>query len=815
MSPQAFGEEVPRRGWIGYWSMIVLQTQNAFNDKIAQFLLIPLGGIVAAHYPVESIAGILISLPFILFAPLAGWLSDRFSKRQVMLGAGVIQAVILLFLCWALVLNHLPLALVGFFALATQSAFFSPAKMGITKELIGSRRLGFGVGIQQMTAMLAMLAGQIFAGVWFDERFKSLRHLPDGAWQAALTPMIVVTVVSVISLSLVFVIPKVPAQGGGRLTPKLAVSHFRDLASLWKVPSLRRASLGVGFFWGFAAFLNLWSVKLAKAITGGGEGFGTLSSQFMAAASLGMVAGFGAASFLNRRKIELGWVPLAAFGMMLVSLVLVFTDPATPVFFGALALLAFASALFLVPVNAWMQDAYPPEKRGELQAAVNLQDCLAGVIAVALLETLTRVEAALGLSVLVGFRVDILIAGLCAGGMGWLALRALPRDVVRLLALGMVRSIYRIRVAHPERIPATGGALLLPNHVTFADAFFIASSCPRPVRFVMDEAFVASPVVRRVTRLFNTVTIRRDNPREAIKTAIDALKNGDLVCLFPEGQLTRTGTLGELRRGFELIARKAGLPVIPLWIDGSWGSIFSFERGVYFRKLPYRVPYGLSVAIGAPLGKEQLDLPQIQQALLKTSAEAIGCRYGNLADGPVQRGRVNAHQIGQLNALQRKKPIHVLKGDSTVELVKEFARRFGCRLMCHETFSSVAHGVWVGGERLRQEIGKMDLSNKTTFYDFSDQALVPLEKPQLMHCPCLALEGVVVAMSMEMPPLPLPTSEPQLGAKPGTWGKLLPGWYVESSGSASILYGPAAPADGIPLPEGAFLDEEGLLGYRE
>ena len=153
-------------------------------------------------------------------------------------------------------------------------------------------------------------------------------------------------------------------------------------------------------------------------------------------------------------------------------------------------------------------------------------------------------------------------------------------------------------MVNAERIPAKGGALLLPNHVTFADAFFIAAACPRPVSFVMDEAFMAKRPMRFFVSIFDTVTIRRDQPREAIRITIEALKKGDLVCLFPEGQLTRTGTLNELRRGFELIAKKAGHPLIPMWCDGSWGSIFSFERGRFFRKRPYLNPTGLMLAFG-------------------------------------------------------------------------------------------------------------------------------------------------------------------------------------------------------------------------
>jgi len=162
-APETEGEPTKRQ-WLGYWSMIVQQTQNAFNDKAAQFILVPLGG--AVGYAVESAAGLMIALPFVLFAPLAGWMSDRFSKRTVLLGSAIAQVAILALICTAVLWKNMPLALVGFFLLATQAAFFSPAKFGINKELVGSKRLGFAAGVQQMMAMLALLAGQIVAGWW-------------------------------------------------------------------------------------------------------------------------------------------------------------------------------------------------------------------------------------------------------------------------------------------------------------------------------------------------------------------------------------------------------------------------------------------------------------------------------------------------------------------------------------------------------------------------------------------------------------------------------------------------------------------------
>ena len=192
-------------------------------------------------------------------------------------------------------------------------------------------------------------------------------------------------------------------------------------------------------------------------------------------------------------------------------------------------------------------------------------------------------------------------------------IRRLSGDFIRLTGGALIRWIYRIQLVHPERLPATGGALLLPNHITFADGFFIAAACRKPVRFVMDEAYVARRSVRLFTSIFQTVTIRVNQPREAIRITIEALQSGDLVCLFPEGQLTRTGALNELKRGCELIARKAGHPIIPLWCDGAWGSVFSFERGRFFGKRPYLRRPGIIVALGHVIRPETADLEIVRQ----------------------------------------------------------------------------------------------------------------------------------------------------------------------------------------------------------
>ncbi|MCX6874562.1 MAG: MFS transporter [Verrucomicrobia bacterium] len=834
MTPEDACTDTPtRRRWVGFWSMIVQQTQNAFNDKVAQFILVSLGGAVSVA--VESWAAMLIALPYVLFAPLAGWMSDRYSKRDVMLGAAVAQVLILASICAAVAMRDMRVAMLGFFALATQAAFFSPAKIGSNKELLGSRHLGFAAGIQQMTAMLGMLAGQILAGWIYDFRYRAMGGSEAVAWAAALLPLLMLTLGAVPALALAWVVPRVPAPGGVPLHAGLLVQHFGHLKDLWRDAPLRQASFGMAFFWGLATFINLWSVKLAKVMTGGHEGFGTLSSEFMGAASLGMIAGFGLAAYLLRRRIELGWVPVAGVAVTLLAMLIACLPLGGGWFMAALVLLALGSAVFLAPLNAWVQDRYPADQRGELQSAVNLQDCFAGMLAAGVVEGIAVLTHRCGLDAILGLRVQIALAGLLCALMTLFIIRLLPGHFIRVLAATLVRSIYHVRTLHFERLPPQGGVLLLPNHVTYADAFFISAACGRPVRFVMDEAFMKVRAVRWFVGFFDTVSINREQPREAIRIIIAALRQGDTVCLFPEGQLTRTGTLSQLQRGFALIARKAGHPLVPLWCDGSWGSIFSFERGRFFGKWPDQAfRYGLTVAFGERIAPARADLESLREAMLQASAEAIDGRFnapgwrvrvprGSAAErvrgfGEEARRQVwiNGYQIGQVNALQRRHAIAALAGDPVVAalpgLFGAFAELYQAPLELRSRLPQEVGGPWVGGDPLRTALATAAFVRNLVFYDFSGQAAVPFEGAGVLHCPCLALAGVVVAMSMPDPPLASNSKGAQRGSKPGTWGRLLPGWFIARAADGQPrAHGPAAPAAGLALPHGACLDEDGFL----
>lgn len=800
-----------RREWTGYWSLIVQQTLSAFNDKGAQFLMIVLGGwLMGEASSMEKVAPVILALPFLLFAPLAGWLSDRFPKRNVLVVCAITQLLLLGGLATAIALHNFSLAMVGFFALATLTSVFNPAKTGIVKELVGSRNLGFASGIQQMTGMLAFLSGQIIAGIVFDLR---LKESGDG-WQAALGPILIITLLAVPPLLASLVIPRTPKGEAAPLEPKLAIQHFQQLKDLWQIPALRRSSIGIAFFVGFATFMHVWSLEVAKDLTEGATGFGTIASKYMIANSLGMAGGFAVASLLMRRRIELGWVPLAGIVMTVGTLLLAMPDPEGQVFLVLLVVTAFSAALYFAPLNAFFQDRLPAEHRGELLAAAYVLECIGAMIAAGGLLFIGWLRLHLGHPWWLPMYLPLILMALVCAAVTVHSARLVPAELVRVVGLGILRLFYKIRSSGEENLPAKGGVLLLPNHVTWADAFFLTAACPRPVRFVMEQGFMGSTAIRIFCQLFDTVPISSAKPREALKASVEALKRGDVVCLFPEGQLTRTGSLRELKRGLEIIARQSGCPCVPVWSDGAWGSIFSFERNRFFRKIPQRIRYGISVGFGPPIPPDEAETERIRHGMLDASALALTERVSGVPEAH-RAERANGLQIAHVNALQRGGDFGVLEGDplpGSLPGLAAYSKLYGTVPRPAATADASRDHFWLGGEALRQHLETRAATgdDQGVFFDFSARAGEPMERARWLHCPCLAIGGVIVAMSMPDPPRPYPGSKEQPGHKPGALGILLPGFSVEERDGRWRVTGPAAP-EGIELPAGYRVDEESFV----
>ncbi|HET9801110.1 MAG TPA: 1-acyl-sn-glycerol-3-phosphate acyltransferase, partial [Chthoniobacterales bacterium] len=188
--------------------------------------------------------------------------------------------------------------------------------------------------------------------------------------------------------------------------------------------------------------------------------------------------------------------------------------------------------------------------------------------------------------------------------------------VLNFFGRPLVRLFYRVSALGLENLPE-GGFLLLPNHISWVDALVLQLASPRPIRYIIDQEFYHKPLLKPFLRTVGCIPIDQRKARSAIRAATEQIAAGEIVCLFPEGQLTRSGTLLRLRRGYELIAQHANAKVVPVWLDRLWGSIFSFQGGKFFTKWPKEWPYRVTVAFGKPIEANAADIATVREELLK------------------------------------------------------------------------------------------------------------------------------------------------------------------------------------------------------
>jgi len=204
--------------------------------------------------------------------------------------------------------------------------------------------------------------------------------------------------------------------------------------------------------------------------------------------------------------------------------------------------------------------------------------------------------------------------------------------ILRFIGLGIARLIYRVTATGLDQLPA-GGFLLLPNHITWVDAIVLLLASPRPIRFIIDAGVYRNRFLHPVLRAVGCIPITSRKAKDAMREAAAKIRAGEIVCLFPEGELSRSGSLLRLRRGYEIIARQAEAQVVPVWLDRLWGSIFSFQGGRFFTKWPKAVPYRVMVAFGQPLPAKEADIATVREELLKIGEFCYSRR-------PIMRGHL-------------------------------------------------------------------------------------------------------------------------------------------------------------------------------
>jgi acyl-[acyl-carrier-protein]-phospholipid O-acyltransferase / long-chain-fatty-acid--[acyl-carrier-protein] ligase len=779
------------------WSLVVLMVLtglNAFNDNLLKMVLVGLAPKVVEGTLGQDIGlwlGAIILVPYILFAPVAGYLSDRFSKRSVILAMLLAQCGILagtgaIFAAEA-GQNSVLAALGMFFLLAVQSTLFSPAKMGILKELAGSRRLGVVSSGLQMMTMLGILGGLAVGGPWFDSLFAA------GAtpWQAAAQPVWVVLGLSLLAVGLGWMIQPTQAQAGRPFAVKLMWEHFGNLRETLGPPDLRRACWGVAVYWFVASmaaaiFIDVglqWHPDL------GADGAASAASKMTLMVGLGTVLGSVLVGLLCRRKVQLALVPLGALGMALALLAAGYGLAPTTGYDASLIVLGMAAALYLIPTQAFIQDRAEAARRGRVLASMNLLDSLAGILAVALLFGLKK-----GL-------------GLGPTGQFWLlallmlavlvqAVRLLPREIILFFGLGLFRWMYRVRTVNGARLPEQGGVLLLPNHVSYMDAFLLSVALDRPIRFVIWDTIYKVPMFTGILQLFGAVPIAPARAKDAVRGVAAALKEGQVVCLFPEGQITRHGMVNEMRRGFELMARQAGVPLVPVFVDGLWGSIFSFKGGRFFTKRPQGWRRRVTVWVGTPLPAAEVNGAVLQRELLKLGSVAFAARAALQPMEGEPMTVLNTRRLREVDWLKPDERVQVCGAlaKPVLEAMQGLAVKGECRLRLYGEEDLAEAQVVAEAEEQVVLLGTVtSLSDpavlerwrgkvKRVIAVLSDEAMEVLDQcvvewGQEMVFPALvdASSGEWLALAVPDPSMPEGEEEDQRGNRPGTLGRLLPG----------------------------------------
>ena len=374
--------------WGSFWSLTVIQSMNALNEKGVQFLLIGLGIWMAME--LQYSLSVLIVLPFVLFSPLGGWLADRWSKTRLLQAMVLLQVFVLAGMTLGLWLENLALAVFCFAVFCVQAMFFSPAKKGLTKDIVGSRNIGFASGVMEISTMLALLVGQIGALYLIYTLLKLWG--PDSGWQAAALPCACCTAGAVIVFIMSLFMPRYPAQSTRPFSWQLLWCHFSQLRMLWQNKVLRNSEIGIGFFWFLASVMMLIVLQMAaeaNPVQSKDDFLQVLGQQkdsalLFAWLSGGSISGGLCASIICARRIRTWVATVGGISMTLGCVALALLPYGSPLFFAALTFTGFTAAGYLVPLNALLQDRADDDKRGDVIAAGNLIDCGLGIVAVLL-----------------------------------------------------------------------------------------------------------------------------------------------------------------------------------------------------------------------------------------------------------------------------------------------------------------------------------------------------------------------------------------------------------------------------------------------
>ncbi|MBV9406430.1 MAG: MFS transporter, partial [Acidobacteriaceae bacterium] len=555
-----------------------------------------------------SIALAVFVLPYLLFAGHAGQIADRFSKTRVLQVTKTLEIFTMLLGLGALLTNRIELLLVVLFLLATQANFFSPAKYGILPEMMGEAELTAANGLVEFSTLAAIVLGTSFGSfliaIW--------THNP---WRLGATLLAIAVIGTVCSLG----ITRVRASGSSE------PFHWNPFREVWAgFGRLRRSRplaltiLGLSYFWFIGALF-----QMAVLLVGSERLHETELRIGLLVTALAVGIGLGSitAGWVSRKHIELGLVPVGSLALGVFSIALSLTYSYN---WAAVWLLAvgFSGGLFFVPLNAFLQERADEREKGRMLATNNFVNTLGMILASALLWLLHD---------LLHWRAASIIGAI--GGLTILAtvyvVSILPANSLRMVIFAVTRLCFRMRVVGAEHIPASGGAIVVSNHVSYVDAVLIGCSTHRFVRFLMWKPYFRLKFAKPVFEALQAIPIQPGSPKEtvrALQAAARELKNGELVGIFPEGGLTRTGHVQAFQRGVERLMEYAPeAPIIPICLDGLWRHPLNAEAPRRLRAWLRAWRRPVTVMIGEPI-YGAIGAAELRQRVMELGTEAVNLR---------------------------------------------------------------------------------------------------------------------------------------------------------------------------------------------
>lgn len=516
-----------------------------------------------------AIVNALILLPFIISMSPAGFCSDKFPKNRVMRISAWIAVGLTLCITLCYYQGWFWFAFVMTFGLALQSAFYSPAKYGYIKELVGKEKLAQGNGIVQAISTIAILAGIFAFSILFEYFLNGHTELNKTELLVFIAPIgWCLVAVSIIELLLAYQLPTTQepdTEMRFNLDDYLHAKYLKDnLHTLAKREVIILSVIGLAIFWSISQVMLAAFPAHAREMM---QIDNTVIVQgMMACAGIGIMIGSFIAGQVSKSHIETGLIPIGSIGIALCLLMILYLDNTAALSLNFLVW-GIMGGLLIIPLNALIQFHSGEDEIGTVLASSNfIQNC----VMLSFLG-LTVAFAVMGLKSIGLFTILLFVALL---GTVYTVYK-LPQSLIRFVFSFIIGHKYRLQVLGLKNIPESGGVLMLGNHISWIDWAIVQMASPRPVRFVMIRNIYERWYLKWFLNIFNVIPISAGGSRSALTAISESLNNGDVVCLFPEGTISRTGQLAEFQKGYEKAAAEASGVILPFYLRGLWGSWFS------------------------------------------------------------------------------------------------------------------------------------------------------------------------------------------------------------------------------------------------